>query len=48
MANDLGRNGYYDQKPIAELMGGVNQREATIRSGALDINLWAGIKVSYS
>ena len=20
MANDLGRNGYYDQKPIAELM----------------------------
>ena len=21
MANDLGRNGYYDQKPIAELMG---------------------------
>ena len=21
VANDLGRNGYYDQKPIAELMG---------------------------
>ena len=21
LANDLGRNGYYDQKPIAELMG---------------------------
>ena len=21
MANDLGRNGYYEQKPIAELMG---------------------------
>ena len=21
MANDIGRNGYYDQKPIAELMG---------------------------
>ena len=21
IANDLGRNGYYDQKPIAELMG---------------------------
>lgn len=21
MVNDLGRNGYYDQKPIAELMG---------------------------
>lgn len=23
MANDLGRNGYYEQKPVAELMGGV-------------------------
>ena len=21
MTNDMGRNGYYDQKPIAELMG---------------------------
>lgn len=21
MCNDMGRNGYYDQKPIAELMG---------------------------
>ena len=27
MANDLGRNGYYDQKPIAELMG--NMAKAT-------------------
>ena len=25
MANDLGRNGYYDQKPIAELMGGMGE-----------------------
>ena len=23
MANDLGRNGYYEQKPVAELMGRV-------------------------
>ena len=26
IANDLGRNGYYDQKPIAELMGVMHRR----------------------
>ena len=30
LANDLGRNGYYDQKPIAELMG---QMAETVESG---------------
>ena len=25
IANDLGRNGYYDQKPIAELMGQMDE-----------------------
>ena len=26
VCNDLGRNGYYDQKPIAELMGQMSQK----------------------
>ena len=30
VANDLGRNGYYDQKPIAELMGTMDWRMSTI------------------
>ena len=29
VANDLGRNGYYDQKPIAELMGTMADRKST-------------------
>ena len=28
IANDLGRNGYYDQKPIAELMGEMAEQGA--------------------
>ena len=32
LANDLGRNGYYDQKPIAELMGNILRPEADSRT----------------
>lgn len=44
MANDLGRNGYYDQKPIAELMGemaGTVDPECVIAAG--DIHHFNGI-----
>lgn len=33
MANDLGRNGYYDQKPIAELMGNMAKTAHPINQG---------------
>ena len=44
MANDLGRNGYYDQKPIAELMGemaGTVDPECVIAAG--DIHHFNGV-----
>lgn len=44
MANDLGRNGYYDQKPIAELMGemaGTVDPECVLAAG--DIHHFNGI-----
>ena len=31
LANDLGRNGYYDQKPIAELMGNLAEVDDQLR-----------------
>ena len=45
LANDLGRNGYYDQKPIAELMGnlaGEIDPEAVIAIG--DVHHFEGIR----
>ena len=44
MTNDMGRNGYYDQKPIAELMGemaGVVGPECVIAAG--DIHHFNGV-----
>ena len=44
VANDLGRNGYYDQKPIAELMGGMAEEvgpEAIIATG--DVHHFDGV-----
>ncbi len=44
MANDLGRNGYYDQKPIAELMGemaGTADPQCVIAAG--DIHHFNGV-----
>lgn len=44
MANDLGRNGYYDQKPIAELMGTMAETigpECVIAAG--DIHHFNGV-----
>lgn len=44
MANDLGRNGYYDQKPIAELMGHMAETvgpECVIAAG--DIHHFNGV-----
>lgn len=45
MANDLGRNGYYDQKPIAELMGTMAEEigpECVIAAG--DIHHFEGVR----
>jgi len=45
LANDLGRNGYYDQKPIAELMGEMAQTigpECVIAAG--DIHHFDGVQ----
>lgn len=45
MANDLGRNGYYDQKPIAELMGTMAETigpECVIAAG--DIHHFEGVR----
>ena len=44
MANDLGRNGYYEQKPVAELMGRVAETtgpELIIAAG--DVHLFEGV-----
>lgn len=44
IANDLGRNGYYDQKPIAELMGNMAEEigpEAVIAAG--DVHHFDGV-----
>ena len=44
MANDLGRNGYYEQKPIAELMGEMAETvdpECVIAAG--DIHHFNGV-----
>ncbi len=45
MANDLGRNGYYDQKPIAELMGVMAEEvgpEFVIAAG--DVHHFEGVR----
>ncbi len=45
LANDLGRNGYYDQKPIAELMGNMAEAvdiECVIAAG--DIHHFEGVR----
>ncbi|MCF2552655.1 metallophosphoesterase [Bacteroides caecigallinarum] len=45
LANDLGRNGYYDQKPIAELMGNMAETvdiECVIAAG--DIHHFEGVR----
>ena len=44
IANDLGRNGYYEQKPIAELMGKMSEEigpEAVIAAG--DVHHFEGV-----
>lgn len=44
MANDLGRNGYYDQKPIAELMGNMAETlgpECVVAAG--DVHHFEGV-----
>lgn len=45
IANDLGRNGYYDQKPIAELMGEMGEKvgpEFVLAAG--DIHHFEGVR----
>lgn len=45
LANDLGRNGYYDQKPIAELMGRVAETvsiEFVVAAG--DVHHYEGVR----
>lgn len=45
LANDLGRNGYYDQKPIAELMGTMAENvdiECVVAAG--DVHHFEGIR----
>ena len=45
LANDLGRNGYYDQKPIAELMGNMAENvdiECVIAAG--DVHHFEGVR----
>lgn len=45
MANDLGRNGYYDQKPIAELMGRMAETvdiECVVAAG--DVHHFEGVR----
>lgn len=45
IANDLGRNGYYDQKPIAELMGEMGEKvgpEFVLATG--DIHHFEGVR----
>ena len=45
LANDLGRNGYYDQKPIAELMGNTAENvdiECVVAAG--DVHHFEGVR----
>ena len=45
LANDLGRNGYYDQKPIAELMGTLAEEvgiECVVAAG--DVHHFEGVR----
>ena len=45
LANDLGRNGYYDQNPIAELMGKMAEKvdiEAVVAAG--DVHHFEGVR----
>ena len=45
LANDLGRNGYYDQKPIAELMGKMAENvdiEFVVAAG--DVHHFEGVR----
>lgn len=45
LANDLGRNGYYDQKPIAELMGRMAENidvECVVAAG--DVHHFEGVR----
>lgn len=45
LANDLGRNGYYDQKPIAELMGNMAENvdiECIVAAG--DVHHFEGVR----
>lgn len=45
LANDLGRNGYYDQKPIAELMGNMAENidiECVVAAG--DVHHFEGVR----
>ena len=45
IANDLGRNGYYDQKPIAELMGTMGEEigpEFVLAAG--DVHHFEGVR----
>lgn len=45
VANDLGRNGYYDQKPIAELMGTMGEEigpEFVLATG--DVHHFDGVR----
>lgn len=45
VANDLGRNGYYDQKPIAELMGTMGEEigpEFVLATG--DVHHFEGVR----
>ena len=45
LANDLGRNGYYDQKPIAELMGQMAETvdiECVVAAG--DVHHFEGVR----
>ena len=45
IANDLGRNGYYDQKPVAEMMGDVAGRTGSQFVAAIgDIHHFGGIQ----
>jgi hypothetical protein len=45
IANDLGKNGYYDQKPVAEMMGEVAQRSGSGFVAAIgDVHHFYGVR----
>ena len=47
VANDLGRNGYYDQKPIAEQMGRLAEEiDIEFVAAAGDIHHFEGVALS--